>query len=327
MSIPAMHIPDGFLSLPVALVGWLGAVILIVLALRQTRESFGERQVPMMGILAAFIFAAQMINFPVAGGTSGHLLGGALAAILMGPWAAVLIMTSVIGIQALLFQDGGLLALGFNIINMGILTGFVAYAVYRWIQRLPGKSRLATGVAAFVAGWVSVELAAIATALELALSGTSPIHVALPAMAGVHALIGIGEGLITTAAVLFVKASRPDLVPDEAPAHTPATAGYGWIAVGLVITLAVTLLSPLASPAPDGLERVAEDHGFIEAAEDAPYEILPDYTVPFIENEALTTIVAGIIGALLVFAVALAVAKLRAGATRAASPGSPGSGD
>ncbi|MBZ0310408.1 MAG: energy-coupling factor ABC transporter permease, partial [Anaerolineae bacterium] len=126
----AMHIPDGFLSVPVALAGWILAVVFIAAALRQSRESLEDRQVALMGIMAAFIFAAQMINFPVAGGTSGHLIGGTLVAILLGPWAAVLVMTCVVSVQALLFQDGGLLALGFNIFNMSILNPFIGYAIY-----------------------------------------------------------------------------------------------------------------------------------------------------------------------------------------------------
>src|SRR5262245_53071827 len=126
----ALHIPDGFVSVPVSLVGWVLMIIVIGVALRQTREQIGDRQIPLLGILAAFVFAGQMINFPVAGGTSGHLLGGALVAILLGPWAAVLVMTTVIAIQAFLFQDGGLLAIGVNVLNMGIITAFIGYAVY-----------------------------------------------------------------------------------------------------------------------------------------------------------------------------------------------------
>lgn len=286
-----MHIPDGFLSLPVALVGWVLLAVMLALALRQTRDQLGDHHIPLMGILAAFVFAAQMINFPVAGGTSGHLLGGALVAILIGPWAAVLVMTSVIAVQALLFQDGGLLALGFNSFNMGILAAFVGQAVYQWLNQLTGRRTLA----AFGAAWASVEGAAAATALELAFSQTSPLPIALPAMVAVHALIGIGEGLITVGALAFIQQTRPDLL-----GKAPSMRGVGWIAAGLLIALAITLLSPLASSHHDGLERVAEDEDFLEAAENPPYEILPDYTIPFIENEALTTIAAGIIGVLIV---------------------------
>lgn len=294
---PAMHIPDGFVSVPVALVGWGLSAVMVALALRQTRDTLGERQIPLMGVLAAFIFAAQMINFPVAGGTSGHLLGGVLAATLLGPWAALLVMTCVVSVQALVFQDGGLLALGFNIFNMGILTVFTGYAVTGWLRpALPSVPR-APLIAAAVAAWVSVELAAVATSLELAVSATSPLDVALPAMVGVHALIGIGEALITAGALAFITETRPDMVAGgvRAPAR-----GSAWIAAGLIIALAIALASPLASPEPDGLERVAEDEGFLARAEDAAYEILPDYTVPGIDNETATTIVAGVLGVVMV---------------------------
>jgi cobalt/nickel transport system permease protein len=304
--ILAMHIPDGFLSALVAVVGWILTVILVGVALRQTR-GLGDRQIPLMGILAAFIFAAQMINFPVAGGTSGHLVGGVLAAILVGPWAAVLVMTSVVGVQALLFQDGGVLALGFNIFNMGVVAVFVGYAVYGWIQEAMGKTRTGRLVGAAVGAWAAVEVAAVAASLELALSGTSPLGVVLPAMFGVHALIGIGEALITVGALVFIQQARPELAGEPKP---EVARGTSWIAIGLLIALVVTLFSPLASPEPDGLERVAEDQGFIQTAQDAPYEVMPDYTVPFIEDKALTTIVAGVVGVLVVGGIGYTVARL-----------------
>ncbi len=308
---PQLHIPDGFLSAGVSAVGWLLAVALVGLALRQTRDQLGERQVPLMGILAAFIFAAQMLNFPVAGGTSGHLLGGALAAVVLGPWAATLVMTCVIAIQAFLFQDGGLLVLGWNILNMGIFTAFTGYFVYRGVTRLLGPGRRAALVAGLAGGWLSVMVGAVATAVELAVSGTSPLTIALPAMAGIHALIGIGEGLITMAALAFVGQTRPDLL--GLGAETRAARSAGWVWVGLIIALAATLLSPLASPSPDGLEWVAEEQGFLDDGQNPSYEILPDYTVPLVKDEALTTILAGALGVLVVFGVAFIVARLRHG--------------
>lgn len=313
----ALHIPDGFLSVPVALLGWALAAVMIALALRQTRDSLGERQIPLMGILAAFIFAAQMINFPVAGGTSGHLLGGTLAAILLGPWAAVLVMTSVVTVQALLFQDGGLLALGFNIVNMGILTAFIGYALYDVIRRAAGDSPRARAIGAGLGAWVSVEAAAIATALQLAISKTSPLDVALPAMASVHALIGIGEALITVGALAFVLQTRPDLLGEDAAGASRAMArGSRWIAAGLALALAITLFSPLASPHPDGLERVAEDKAFIDSAKDAPFKILPDYTVPGLSHEAAATILAGAVGVMIVAGVGYGAGRLNKSAEK-----------
>jgi len=306
-----LHIPDGFLSTPVAVLGWLLAAVLVGWALRKTRGQLGERQVPLMGILAAFIFAAQMLNFPVAGGTSGHMLGGALAAIVLGPWAATLIMTAVVATQALLFQDGGLLALGWNILNMGVLTAFTGYFVYQGVLKWVGDGRRAVLVAGMAGGWLSVMVGAVATAVELAVSGTSPLTVALPAMAGVHAVIGVGEALITVAALALIAQARPDML--RLGEKAPATRSASWVWIGLAVALVVTLFSPLASGSPDGLEWVAEETGFLEAGIDPSYEILPDYTVPFVESEAGTTILAGVIGVLVVFGVAYGVAHLRRG--------------
>jgi cobalt/nickel transport system permease protein len=212
---PAMHIPDGFVSAPIAAVGFALSGIAIAAAVRMTNRNLAERTVPLMGVMAAFIFAAQMMNFPVAGGTSGHMLGGALAAILLGPWAAIIVMTTVVGVQALVFQDGGLAALGANVFNMGVVAVFASYGLYWAIARFAHAAPWVRMAAPFAAAWVSVQLAALATTFELALSDTSPLNVALPAMMGVHALIGIGEGLITTAAVAFIWTTRRDLLPTE----------------------------------------------------------------------------------------------------------------
>ena len=209
---PAMHIPDGFVSAPVAAVGYVVAGVALALAVRQTNRNLQEKLVPLMGVMAAFIFAAQMMNFPVAGGTSGHMIGAALATMLLGPWAAMIVMTCVVGVQALVFQDGGLAALGTNIFNMGVVAALVSYVVYRPVAAFAnGRQALQYG-AAFVAAWASVQVAALCASFELALSDTSPLNVALPAMMGVHALIGVGEGLITVAALAFVTATRRDLL-------------------------------------------------------------------------------------------------------------------
>ena len=207
-----MHIPDGFLS--VATVATTAAVSAggIGNAVRIANKKLGERQVPLMGILAAFVFAAQMLNFPIAGGTSGHVIGAALVAIMLGPWAGVLIMSCVLIAQSLIFQDGGLLALGANIFNMGIIASFSGYYIYRLVTSLLGSDRRGMLIGGFMAAWSSVFLASIFCAIELAVSGSSPISVVLPAMAGIHALIGIGEGLITGAVLSLVLVTRADLL-------------------------------------------------------------------------------------------------------------------
>lgn len=298
-----MHIPDGFLSLVISIICWIATAGVIGLAISKTNKSLGEKQIPLMGVMAAFIFAAQMINFPVAGGTSGHLLGGALAAIVLGPWAGMLVMTSVIAVQALLFQDGGLVVMGANILNMGLVTTVVGYGLYR---SSVSQSKSVKLTIAGVAAWLSVMTGALFTALELWLSGTSGLQIVIPAMLGVHALIGLGEALITVSALGFIMQTRPDLLGEDSES---AKGSRNWIFVGGLISLIVVLLSPFASSNPDGLERVAMDMGFINAGQSAPYSIIPDYTLPFLGETAVSTILAGIIGVIVVGAVIMLVGR------------------
>lgn len=165
-----------------------------------------------MGVTAAFVFAAQMINFPIAGGTSGHFLGAVFSSVLLGPWASLLIMTIVLIVQCLGFADGGLTALGSNIFNMGVIGALGGYGIFFILYQLFGKSRKAFFFALAVSAWLSIAMGASAAAVELALSGTSPLRITLPAMAGIHALIGIGEAIITTTALSLILKTRPDLV-------------------------------------------------------------------------------------------------------------------
>ncbi|PSO65655.1 MAG: cobalamin biosynthesis protein CbiM [Cyanobacteria bacterium QH_2_48_84] len=208
----ALHIPDGFLSLPVSLFGWVIAIGLIAVSLNRVQSEYQERTVPLMGVCAAFIFAAQMINFPIPGGTSGHLVGGTLAGILLGPWAGSLVVSVVFIVQAVIFQDGGLTVLGANIFNMGLIGTFGGYYLYKAIRFSIGRnSWLGMLIGTAVAAWANVVVAAIFTAFELALSGTVPLGVALAAMTFWHVLIGIGEAIITVVVVSFVWQTRPDL--------------------------------------------------------------------------------------------------------------------
>lgn len=298
-----MHIPDNFLSITVSLICWAITIVTLGIAISRTNKSLGERQVPLMGVMAAFIFAAQMINFPVLGGTSGHLLGGALAAITLGPWAGMLIMTAVIAVQGLLFQDGGLVVMGANILNMGLLTAAIGYGLYRSVI---GNNRAVKLVVIGVAAWLSVMAGALSTALQIWLSGNAEVQVIVPAMLFVHAFIGLGEALITVAALSFILRARPDLLGEKSAS---AQGGRGWVVAGVLIALAVVLLSPFASTNPDGLERVAINMGFIEMGQAAPYVIIPDYTIPFLGETALSTIVAGAIGVIVVGAIIVLVGR------------------
>lgn len=217
-----MHIPDGFLDPKVWGTAYGVSAGATGYALYKVRDKLDEKKIPLLGITAAFIFAAQMLNFPVAGGTSGHFLGALLACLLLGPWSGFLVMVVVIVVQCLFFADGGLTALGANIFNMAVVAGLLTYAMM-----IPAKSLLARRMGergaliatAAIFSWISVVLASTACSVELGLSGTVPLHVALPAMAGVHSLIGVGEAVITTAVLALVLQVRPDLVDAY---HAPA---------------------------------------------------------------------------------------------------------
>jgi len=208
-----VHIPDGFLDAKTWASLGAASAVAIGVAIRRSGANADERTVPMMGVVAAFIFAAQMLNFPIAGGTSGHFLGGVLAAVLLGPARGLLVMATILIVQALLFGDGGITVLGANISNMGLIGSVGGFLIYRAAQRLFGRKHPA--LPAFVAGWASVVLAAIACAFELAFSGTVPLSVVLPAMAGIHALIGLGEGAITAGALVLIARVQPGLLPAE----------------------------------------------------------------------------------------------------------------
>jgi cobalt/nickel transport system permease protein len=208
----ALHIPDGFLSGGVALACGVLAIAAVAYALRVANVELDEARVPLLGVLAAFIFAAQMLNFPIAGGTSGHFLGATLAAVLLGPWLACLVMAVVIAVQAFAFADGGISALGANVLNMGVLGALLAGLLVAGLVKAIPHSRAAFLSVVGVVSWLAVMVGAAATSVELAVSDTVPLATSLPAMLGVHALIGIGEAVITVAAVSAVLVSRPDLV-------------------------------------------------------------------------------------------------------------------
>lgn len=207
-----MHIPDGFLSPAVNLTTGVLSTGAFTGASLRIKQRFESSHAPLLGVIAAFIFAAQMLNFPVAAGTSGHFLGALLAAVLLGPSGAMIVMTVVLLLQALMFADGGVTALGSNVFNMAIIGGWLAYAIFHLLRRIMPNTRSGFLTATGVAAWASVVLASVAASLELALSKTIALHLVLPAMVGIHAVIGVGEALITVAAVSAILAARPDMV-------------------------------------------------------------------------------------------------------------------
>jgi len=307
-----MHIPDGFLDLRTAATAAALAATGVAVALRELRRHLPPRRVPLVGLSAAFIFAAQMLNFPVAAGTSGHLVGGVLVAALLGPAAAVVVMTAVLVLQCLMFADGGVTALGANILNMGIVAPAAGYAIFAATRRLGGGSLRATLLATGFAAWCSIVIAALACAAELAASGTVAWSQALPAMCGVHMLIGFGEAVISMLIIAVVARARPELLTAGAAPHIAQRAT---LAYGLLATLGlVAFLAPVASSMPDGLERVAERLGFAGRAvadRAAPFQ---DYSVGVwpADSAMLSLVVAGCIGALAAFAAAWSLARMLA---------------
>jgi cobalt/nickel transport system permease protein len=250
-----MHLPDGFLTNREAISFAAVSAASVAFAARRLRTETAGPLVPLMGVTGAFVFAAQMLNFPVLGGTSGHLVGGALLAILLGPMAGFLVMTTVVAAQALFLQDGGIVALGANVFNIGAMTVFTGYGVFRLLGGRVEAGRR-TSVAAFSAAWVSLVLSAATCALMLSLSGTVPLRVGLPAMAGYHAIVGIIEGALTAAVVSFILRVRPDLL--RRPAH--ARFGLGDFAGSLALVGVPVLILVLAgsSSLPDPLETVLQ---------------------------------------------------------------------
>ncbi|NGO10886.1 cobalt ABC transporter permease [Streptomyces sp. HC44] len=317
-----MHVPDGFINAPVSLATGVVAAGAVAVSLRGARRELDERTAPLAGLVAAFIFAVQMLNFPVAAGTSGHLLGGALAAILVGPYTGVLCVSVVLLMQGILFADGGLTALGVNITVMAVVTTVVAYAVFRGLVKLLPKKRRSITVSAFIAAVLSVPAAAAAFTLVYAIGGTTdvPIGQVLTAMVGVHILIGIGEAAITALTVGAVIAVRPDLVYGargltvplklrvngelvDAPAAEPVPVAARshrkvWLA-GLATSLVLAgFVSFYASASPDGLEKVAADKGIDKKTEDHATADSPlaDYGIEGLTNSRLSGGLAGVIG-------------------------------
>ncbi len=286
-----MHIPEGMLTQQTTVASWIASLPVVGYAVVTVRKKMSDSRVVLMAVLAALIFALQMLNFPVAGGTSGHFAGGAAAAIILGPWAAVLIMTTVLIIQAFMFADGGVLALGANMFNMAIVGPMVGWAVYALVTKLR-DTRVGRSIGSFTAAWSATMAAALCAGLMLWISGRAPFGIAVGSMAFWHAIIGVGEGLITAALVNYILSVRPDIL--EAPERTVSTRG---VAIGMgVLAFLAAGLSFLASGNPDGLEYVYEKIGTSYTATELVSGPLPDYAVPGLSNETLAGILAGFVG-------------------------------
>jgi cobalt/nickel transport system permease protein len=344
-----VHVPDGFLDLSTSVATGIASAAVVAVALRRARDEVAETTAaaPMAGLVAAFVFAVQMLNFPVGVGTSGHLMGGALAAVLVGPWTGLLAVTVVVVLQALLFADGGITALGTNVLLIAIVPVAVGYTVARAVMAVLPKRPASAVPAAAVGALLSVPATALVFVLLYAVGGAAPLDLGqLTAfMLTWHVAIGIGEAVITALTVGAVVATRPDLVrlvrryrttlvltaadgstrevvPGEAERPVAAGVrriGLGWVAAALgVIALLAGVVSSVASANPDGLEYVAEQLGFIDTAEDSVVAGSPlgDYAVLGIDNPVLATGLAGLVGVVLVLAVMLGIARLAGGRRR-----------
>ena len=301
-----MHIPDGFLEPKVWVPLTAVSVAAVAFASKKVSKNLDEKKVPLMGVIAAFVFAAQMVNFPVGGGTSGHLMGGVLIATIMGPFAALLMISTGLIIQALLFQDGGITALGANIFNMGIVGTGLGYLTFKGLNRVTGNLNFAV----FTASWLSVVTAAGIAAAELSISGVIPIAVSLPAMTGVHAIIGIGEGAITIAALGLISGVSKDVFygVQTVEVRKVQRRPMLWILLAVSMSVAV-LLAPFASELPDGLERVAESLGFLERGTPKVRSPLPDYQIPGLRG-GISTSMAGVVGVLVTFGLEYMIVKV-----------------
>jgi cobalt/nickel transport system permease protein len=321
-----MHAPDGFLNVGTAVATAAVGAGGVGVALRQVKATLTEKAVPLAGITAAFVFAAQMFNFPVAAGTTGHLMGGALAAILLGPHLGALVVAVVVIVQALIFADGGLTALGYNVLNMAIVPAYGGYAAYRMFRRLFPEGRGGIVGATALAAWLSVVLSAAAFSIQWLFGATAPIPFTrvFAAMVGVHAVIGIGEAVISALAVGAVLKARPDLVygargAELGSADVRRVPTRTFLIGGMLVALAfATIVSQFTVDEPDGLEWVAETEGFADQGREHTWadSLFADYATAGIENEGLSLAVAGVVGTVITLLVTWGMVR----ATRERSP-------
>ncbi len=312
-----MHIRDGILSPEVCAVTGLISLAAVGFSLRKLRIDLEDRAVPLTGMFAAVVFAAQMVNFPLIGlPVSGHLLGGVLSAVVLGPWAGCLAMALVLIVQAVLFNDGGLLSLGANILNMGVVGAWGGYAIYALVRKMLGNGSVAAVPAAVIAAWISVLAAASLFCIEFGLSTKSnefSLQGIFTLMVLYHALIGIGEALITGCILSFVLSRRPDLLISSISARPATTVGH-FVVAGLSAALAVSaFLAPFKSDLPDGLDRVAEVTGFETLKVEQHGLLLSDYEIPLPDSlnwSTIATSLAGLLGTGVVFAIALGLGKM-----------------
>lgn len=308
-----MHIRDGFLSPEVCLGTGVIALGALAWSVRQLRNSLADRTVPLTGMTASLIFAGQMVNFALPPlPVSGHLLGGVLAAALLGPWAGYVAIALVLLIQLALFYDGGWTVLGANVVNMGVIGTWGGYAIYSALRSICGINRRGTLIAAFLASWLSVLAAATVFCIEFWASHRGQgydFSRVFGWMVFLHCLIGIGEGFITSMVLSFVLVQRPDLLQVPTKSQTVLSGVGRFTFAGIVAALAIAaFLAPFASEHADGLEAAAERTGFSDLGTVTKVLFLDDYQIPALKDwPAASVAVAGILGTLAVLGTAWGV--------------------
>ena len=305
-----MHVPDGFINAQVSIGSGIVSFATLWAYVRNAKNLVADKLIALTGMMSALIFVLQMINFPIAAGTSGHLLGGALAVIVLGPHLGIICISIVVVIQSLLFADGGLSALGINVFNMAIVTSLVGWLVITSWKKLFGEANISIISGSIVAGLLSVIFSSIAFVFEYALGGTVavPLSSVLLAMLSTHLLIGLGEGVITALIVSLLLRVRSDLVYVKTNEHVSNNTSsiYGLF---IFLLLCFTLITPYASSSPDGLESVAENFGFLET--DGLVLFLNDYGISGLNNSFLSTVISAVLGIVVVVGVSNVFLKLQ----------------
>jgi len=290
-----MHVPDGFMNVTMSAATGVISFGTLWAYIRSAKDLIADKFIALTGMMSALIFVLQMINFPVAAGTSGHLLGGALAVIVLGPRLGLICLSVVVIIQSLLFADGGLSALGVNVLNMAIVTSATSWFIVKYWVKFIGKNRTSIISVSVIAGILSVVFSSIAFTIQYAIGGTIsiPVGTVLIAMVTTHLIIGLGEGIITALIITLLMRVRPDLVYayDRSEENTTKVSFYGLF---IILILLLSLVTPFASSSPDGLESVAEEFGFTQT--DGVVLLLEDYGIDAINNNFLSTVLSALLG-------------------------------
>ena len=290
-----MHVPDGFMNVTMSAATGVISFGTLWAYIRSAKDLIADKFIALTGMMSALIFVLQMINFPIAAGTSGHLLGGALAVIVLGPRLGLICLSVVVIIQSLLFADGGLSALGVNVLNMAIVTSATSWFIVKYWIKFIGKNKTSIVSVSVLAGILSVVFSSIAFTIQNAIGGTisKPVGTVLLAMVTTHFIIGFGEGIITALIITLLIRVRPDLIYayERSDENTTKVSFYGLF---IILILLLSLITPFASSSPDGLESVAEEFGFTQT--DGIVLLLDDYGISAVNNDFISTVLSALIG-------------------------------